>query len=339
MKYRTSLAIATAFLLEILNISGASADVRATTDGGLQSSINAAAGKRLVIPAGTYTTNGLKCVSNIEIVSDGPVKIIGKTTSPIFDFAGCSNFSLRGDFELIGNGASYKGETSRLGLPNGQVGINLYNSNKFDISGKIEIHHIAGDCISAQAPASTWKSVGHIRGVILHDCYRGIRLHNSAEYLSITDLNAYNNSLGIVVESGNNTFVNAKATLNYIGILIAKGPNEGHGQFIGCTANHNEINLSITDISVGQTFVGCHFIADQSGSKSGTINVVNSRGVLISGGQIGSNVNIANGGTVLLQGNYIRTEITRFKSPSVKGSAVLISKDNFSSAGVWSGNN
>jgi len=302
----------------------------------LQARINASANARLVIPAGTYATGGLRCVSNLIIESDGPVVLTSDTEAPILDLSHCSNVSLRGDFTLIGKAPSYTGHTTQIGpAAGGQTGIKLDHSERISIEGRIEIRNIAGTCLDAQSSLA-WQSVALIRGLIVNHCYRGIHLHDAAEYMTFSDFNAFNNVYGVVVESGNNTFSNGKVVYNSVAIRLAGGTNHAHGIFTAVEANHNAINLQVQDVTLGQTFLGCHFIGDQAGGGGSRIELIASKGVNIVGGQIGSDISLDAGSQLSLQSNYIRTDITN--APRVEAGSLLIARDNFGPAGPWASN-
>lgn len=325
--------------------AAANAEIRVPAGANIQSYWNVAAGQKLIISGGSYTTTGLNCVSNVEIVSDGKVTITSATAAPIINFSGCSNFSLRGDFELVGNGSSYTVHPSTQVLDGAQAGIYLNGSDNYDIDGNIVIRNIKGTGLKAEQTAGGWKHNGKVRGVTVKDSYRGFWLTNRAEYMTLTDINASDNVFGIQVDSGNDTFVNAKTVFNSIGVKVCgsinsycNGANHAHGVFVGLESNHNYYNLVIVDVATGQTFSGSHFIAGQSGSNAGIIQIINSKGLIISGGQIGSTFTTIDAtSTILIQGNYMRPGLTG--SIPVNPGGVLISKDNFSETGLWVGNN
>lgn len=302
----------------------------------LQARINASANARLVIPAGTYATTGLKCVSNLVIESDGPVVLVSDTEAPMLDLSHCSNVSLRGDFTLIGKSPPYTGHTTQTGpAAGGQTGIKLDRSERISIEGRVEIRNIAGTCLDAQSSLA-WQSVTLIRGLIVNHCYRGIHLHDAAEYMTFSDFNAFNNVYGVVVESGNNSFANGKVVYNSVAIRLAGGTNHAHGIFTAVEANHNAVNLQVQDVTLGQTFLGCHFIGDQAGGGGSRIELIASKGVNIVGGQIGSDISLEGGSQLSLQSNYIRTDITN--APRVAAGSLLIARDNFGPTGPWASN-
>lgn len=289
-------------------------------------------------------TSGLTCVSDIVVESSGPVIIRGNGSAPILDLTGCRRFTLRGDFTFIGDAPDYAGAAAKTsGVPADSVftrvpriGIRLDRSENIAIEGRIAISNVAGDCLQARnTPA--WQSVVRVRGLSVSHCQRGIHLYEGAEYMTISDFNAFNNVYGIVVGSGNNTFSNGKAIYNTVAIHLTGGANNAHGIFTAVEANHNEYNLLAVDVTLGQTFIGCHFIADQAGAGHGRIELFRSRAINLVGGQIGSDIRIDAGSQLSLQSNYIRTDIARL--PVIAAGGMLIARDNFAAAGLWVGNN
>lgn len=321
----------------------AHAEIRVPAGANIQQFINSGAGQKIVISGGTYTA-GFTCVSGLEIVSDGHVTITSSTAAPIINLTGCTDVKLSGDFEIVGNGPSYTGYPSSQVVDGAQTGITLSGNDRIDIDGKIEIHNIKGSAVDVQATAVAWKNSIHIRGLTVHDAYRGMWLHNVAEYVTTSDVNAYNNLFGIQVDSGNNTFINAKTIYNSVGVKVcgtASGycdsANNAHGVFVALESNHNTYDLVVVDVTVGETFSGCHFIADQSGSGHGKIQIINSKGINIIGGQIAADISLDATSVLSLQSNYVRPALTN--TPIVAAGGILYAKNNFTDTGPWANNN
>jgi hypothetical protein len=320
--------------------SFAYADIRVPAGESIQPYFNVAAGQKLIISGGSYSTNGLTCVNDVEIVSDGKVTITTTSNAPIFNLSGCNNVSLRGNFELVGNGSSYTTHPSSQIVDGGQSGIYLNNSTDISIDGNIEIRNMRGSGIRAENTTLTSPSVWHpnitISGIYAHDNYHGIRTYNKAEYIIISNSLMSRNLFGFFIDSGNITVSNSIATDNSNGVALRNGVNGGHGSFTGLLANHNYYNLSVSGVSVGHSFVGCFFLSDQSGLSAGAIQIINSKGINLIGGQIGSNITVDATSQLSLQSNYIRTTLSNI---NVSTGAVLISKGNFTETGLWAGNN
>jgi hypothetical protein len=318
--------------------SFAYADIRVPAGESIQPYLNAAAGQKLIISGGSYTTTGLTCINDVEIVSDGKVTISTTSNAPIFNLSGCNNVSLRGNFELVGNGSSYTTHPSSQIVDNGQAGIYLNNSTDIAIEGNIEIRNMRGSGIRAENTVLTSPSVWHpnitISGIYAHDNYHGIRTHNKAEYIIISNSLMSRNLFGFFIDSGNITVSNSIATDNSNGVALRNGVNGGHGSFTGLLANHNYYNLSASGVSVGHSFVGCFFLANQSGGGAGRIQVLSSKGINLVGGHLGSVITTDAGSIVSVQSNYIYPSLSGFS-----GAGSWISKNNFDDTGLWSDNN
>lgn len=315
----------------------------------LQTAFNAASGRgRLVIPYGSYAAASLVVPSNVEIETDGPVTLTTGTVGPILDCSNAVNFRIGGHFTLQGGGPAYTGYApSGYGTGPcqdlGQHGIKLFNADRYEIAGKIEIRNMAGTGILRQASAGGWQHQGKISGVRVRDCFYGMNSGSAtvggvvtgAEYETVADCMFDNNVFGILEDSGNNTYVNCKTRFNSIGVKMTGGANNAHGIFVALESNHNATNLTLMNITNGQTFSGCHFIADQSGSGHGAIQISNCKGINITGGQLGSDISIDSTSTVSVQGMYVRTSLAN--APSNSG--LLVAKGNWSDSGPVSWNN
>jgi hypothetical protein len=311
---------------------------------GLQMQINnaAASGTKLVIPGGTYRVAGLACAPGAVIESNGLVSFSLGSGNGLLVSSGCK-MTLRGDFEFYGNAPNYTAHGT--GPSSGsQYGISVFNGNDLKIEGKVKIRNINGTCFDAQQTA-TWQNVAEVTGLTVAHCYRGAWLHNGAEYMKL-DVFAINNVIGIQDDGANNRFT-GQAIFNSIGAKACGSNdascnntgNNGHSVLNGMSLNHNAYNLVVMNISTGYTIVGSHIIADQSGGNSGIIQVINSKGVNISGGQIGSNLSVDGASQVMFGGNYIRTDLAGAALPSVASGGTFFGKNNFGPTGLWAGNN
>jgi hypothetical protein len=313
----------------------------------LQSAINAAAGGRLVIPRGSYTTTGLTGVSNIQIDTDGPVTISSSTSAPILDFTNCSNFALNGHLSLVGNGPAYvswgpSGYGPGPCVDTGQHGIKLNNCDRYDISGKIEIRNMNGAGILRQASAGGWQHQGRISGVRMRDCFYGMKSEailvsgvlQGSEYDTHSDLMIDNCVFGILEACANNTYSNCKTIFCSIGAKItgATGINHSHGIFTGWESNHNTYDLTMDGASYGYTFSGCHLISDQSGSGPGIINILNGSRANFTGGNLGATLSIDATSIASVQGAYIRIDLST--APVVTSGGIYIGRGNWSTAGI-----
>lgn len=205
-----------------------------------------------------------------------------------------------------------------------------------------EIHHMQGACLDFAGP-SQWTDVGIADGVYLHDAYIGLRTRDAGEYMTLARSFVSRCVFGALISSGNNRITDTNITLCSIGVKVAAGANNAHGIIDGCMVNHCTYPLIAQDVTLGQTFSACHFIAGQSGSDQGAIQINNSKGIAVSGGQI-SNCDIAVDGTsqFALRGVTLRGVVNLI----VTAGALFDAKDSIVMAGAiltlngqaWNGN-
>lgn len=142
------------------------------------------------------------------------------------------------------------------------------------------------------------------QGVIASDCYIefckvGIDIWYYSEYHKFTNIVIYHCYYGCINNGGNNVFMGCTFHAT-IGFLIDNASsnlrNPGHGSAVGCTFNHIDdwnrqgtngggVAISIVGNLVGFVFTGCQIFY-------GTIEIINSAGVLVSNSQIGGNPSI-----------------------------------------------
>lgn len=318
--------------------SSAGGEVRSSQYNTLQDAITAAAGKRLVIEAGSYTTTGLTGVSNIEITTSGPVTISTTTNAPILDMTNCVNWSIRGHIRFVGNGTTYTGYPGSL-TDAGQKGIKLSNCDRYLIDGKIEFANINGSGLYAELSAGSWQHDGIIKGIRATSCYHGIRYTNVAEYDHVSDFSISNCAFAVMVESGNVMFSDGKMNYNSVCVSLGAGSNNAHGEFINCQMNHSNYAVDATGITLGEVFTGCVALGDQAGSGHGTIRLTNSVGIIWNGGQIGADISLDATSKMGLLNAYIRTDLTN--APSVAGGGVFLAKNNIANTtgALWAYNN
>ncbi|MBB5664733.1 hypothetical protein GGE68_002930 [Rhizobium leguminosarum] len=319
-------------------ISSAGGEVRSSQYNTLQDAITAAAGKRLVIEAGSYTTTGLTGVSNIEITTSGPVTISTTTNAPILDMTNCVNWSIRGHIRFVGNATTYTGYPGSL-TDAGQKGIKLSNCDRYLIDGKIEFANINGSGLYAELSAGSWQHDGIIKGIRATSCYHGIRYTNVAEYDHVSDFSISNCAFAVMVESGNVMFSDGKMNYNSVCVSLGAGSNNAHGEFINCQMNHSNYAVDATGITLGEVFTGCIALGDQAGSGHGTIRLTNSVGIIWNGGQIGADISLDATSKMGLLNAYIRTDLTN--APSVAGGGVFLAKNNIANTtgALWAYNN
>lgn len=111
----------------------------------------------------------------------------------------------------------------------------------------------------ASAPQPTTPAVTMLNDIAVN-CWVGFDLTNYAEYVTLTALQAENCGIGILVGSGNVKIIGSTFTKNGWGYVIPGAVNNpAHGQFVGCTFNHNSVAGYNDNAQPGFSFVGCHF--------------------------------------------------------------------------------
>ncbi|UFW96235.1 hypothetical protein [Rhizobium ruizarguesonis] len=313
-------------------------EVHSSSYATLQDAITAAAGKRLVIEAGSYTTTGLTGVSNIEITTNGPVTISTTSNAPILDMTNCVNWSIRGQLRLVGNATPYTGYPGSL-ADTGQKGIKISNCDRYLIDGMIEMENINGSGLFVELSAGSWQHKGVIKGLRIKSCYHGIRYTNFAEYDQVNDFSIDNCAFAVRVESGNIMFANGKMNFNSVCVSLATSSgNEAHGEFANCQMNHSEYAISASGITLGEAFNGCIALGNQAGAGHGKIQIINSVGILWNGGQVGGDISLDATSKMALMNAYIRTDLTA--APAVTSGGVFTAKNNIANTGgLWAYNN
>lgn len=317
--------------------SSSGGEIRSSQYDTLQDAITAAAGKKLVIDAGSYVTTGLTGVSNIEITTGGPVTISTVTNAPILDMTNCVNWSIKGHIRFVGNAPTYTGYPGSL-TDTGQKGIKLSNCDRYLIDGKIEFANIKGSGLYAELSDGSWQHDGIIKGIRATSCYHGIRYTNVAEYDHVSDFSISNCAFAVMVESGNNMFSDGKMNYNSVCVSLGAGSNNAHGEFINCQMNHSNYALDATGITLGEVFTGCIALGGQAGSGHGTIRLTNSVGIVWNGGQVGCDISLDATSKMALLNAYVRTDLTN--APSVAGGGVFTAKNNIAdtTGALWTHN-
>lgn len=83
----------------------------------------------------------------------------------------------------------------------------------------------------------------------------------SSEYCSFSDNFVFRNQFGLVAAAGNTSTRGNQFTANGVGVLLASGPNPGHGINTGNQLNHNAIAL-YGESTQGGNWVGNDFFAN-----------------------------------------------------------------------------
>ncbi|ARO22958.1 hypothetical protein TAL182_CH01145 [Rhizobium sp. TAL182] len=202
------------------------------------------------------------------------------------DFTNVPEFRLSG-FDLVGSGPLYLGYGDDENPVDGpSFGTKVKQSKAFSIVDPI-IKQVANGIDVSQTPS--WQDGGSIRGGRVSHCFRGIWLHDAGEGVFVSEANVSDCVFGVVVDSGNSNLVNGQTTRCSVGLLIGAnpaGPNNAHGSVVGWNSRHNKYNLSCQNVTLGHYLGGCNFIGGQAGADQGGIQIYNSKGIMIDGGQI-----------------------------------------------------
>jgi len=198
-----------------------------------------------------------------------------------FDYTNVPSFNAERTC-VIGSGPLYAGYGTGPG-DGSTFGIKTANNKQFSITDPA-IQQVANGIDISSVPS--WQDGGSIRGGRVSHCYRGVWLHNVAEGVFVSDINVSDCVFGVVVDSGNSNLANGQSTRCSIGLLVSGGVNNAHASVMGWNSRHNTYNLSVQNVTLGHFFGGCNFIGGQAGADQGYIQIVNSKGIMIDGGQI-----------------------------------------------------
>lgn len=304
----------------------------------LQFGLNAASGKSLIWPAGSYTTTGLNGVSNINIIFDGPVNLSITANAVALDFSNKVGVTMTGGlFTITGTGPTYSGFPSAGITDSGQGGLKFVDSKNINIDADILITNILGSGFESTKPshAFTNEFTNTFRDVTAKSCYRGLYIHNFSEYDSYMGCSATQCIYGLALDSGNNTISDCQFVYNNSNLLMTGGTNDGHNAIVNCIFNHGTFNAGFLNIVGGQHFTGCQFLSDQSGSGHGIITVINSIGISFVGGGMGSDISVDATSQVSCQSNFIRT--TLCNPPVVTAGGSYWGSGNFTITGLFYG--
>lgn len=305
----------------------------------IQAAINSCEGE-LGFPNGTYLVSSLTGKSNIRLKASGRGAILHSDSSaPILSFANCSRFSVGDGLILDGSAGQYPSVSDT-----GQKGILIEGCSEFKISANIT--RISGSGIVYSGEQAGWFNDADFSGFRVANCYRGVQL--LGEFARLSNFTINRCPFGIDSDVGNQIIANGHMLLNSTAIKFSGGTNDGHSLIQGVLADHNNYALVTVGLLAGLTVNGCQFDCDQT-TNAGLIAIYNSRGVVISGSQLGANL-LFDGSDLTSVGNrngankvvncYMRTEYTGSAAPSVQSGAVTpFLKDNFDRNGPWAHNN
>ncbi|MBY2918854.1 hypothetical protein [Rhizobium leguminosarum] len=202
------------------------------------------------------------------------------------DFTNVSEFIFPA-FNLVGSGPLYVGYGAAGNPVDGPTyGIKVKQSETFSLVDPI-IKRVANGIDISQTPS--WQDGGSVRGGRVSHCFRGVWIHDVGEGVFVSDINVSDCVFGVVVDAGNSNIANGQSTRCSVGLLIDGGAdnvNNAHGSVVGWNSRHNSYNLSCQNVTLGHSLTGCNFIGGQAGADQGGIQIYNSKGIMINGGQI-----------------------------------------------------
>lgn len=254
-------------------------------------------------------------------------------TKKIISALDVSNFFITGNLIIQG---SYEGTSNLL-----ESGIYLNNCKNFEISGVVIRNcRYCGIEVQNTTPVVAKRGDrGRFSNIAILDGQFPIFLEENAEYHLFTNVTVSGNERAVVIQGGNNNFVNCNIVDNEQGVQLISGTNHAHGIFSGCNINHNqEYNLYAVGVTLGETFDGCHIYGDSIGGL-GKIRLENSRGICINGGQIDAMIEVidgANNGGNMVCNNFIAGSFTTVTG---SGTGDILIKNNFDINGLSALNN
>lgn len=310
----------------------------------IQDAMNKAAANKvpLVIDAGQWKHTGLVVPSGLFMMGYGKSSELFNTASSIaLDASSKIDFELR-DFMMRGV-ATVDNTLAYPTVSNTGTGLKVSAADGFNVRNIIMTN--IGTGVDYQANGN-WGAKGRFIDLNLDYCYKGVYTYNSGEYANFTNVMVDRSTFGFHVDSGNNNFAQCQVTRSGIAIKLSGGSNNGHGQFIGGTFNHNNYALDAYEaVSVGETFVGCHFIGDVTNPGNGSkLRIYNSKGLNFVGCHIGANITIDGGSGTQNNGhmfanNLIRTDLPNYAAPVLSNGGIGYFKNNFTLSGMWASNN
>lgn len=341
---------------QVINIS--SSTILSPTGGNDTPQIQAAANANantIQLSCGSYTLN-----SSVTVPAGG-LSLVGQNSNCVtvnvsgaFYGITCSSRTARvniGNINFVGTAANFNGTLNISDL--GQGAISISDCPFVDVGG-LYVQNMSGSAIACQAPSSAFTSAAapKFHNLAVFNSYHALHPSNSCEYAAFTNIIARNNIYGALIEAGNVLLDGFVFAYNYnnIQVIGRANANPCHGTVSNGEANHGvAFNLAVISCSVGMTFSNVSMIADGGGSLSaggGLLNIYNSTGVNISGGQMGSNVNVIAadpvGGSTALSGPnrmsdiFARTAIAGFTNPAIGYTGGLAIIDALAPGGPWS---
>ncbi len=228
------------------------------------STVNVSAIFQQAVNAGTVylKSNTTYLISNINLPANatiiGGFNTVVKTTADtcIFDVTGknvkLENIILKGnDVGSLQTGVRVVGNVS---LTATYRNVTIDNCLFMDF-GRSPIYgkYIVGSNVTTRHQGSIIVS----NSIFTSSAY-GVMLAERSEYNIFTNCKSYQNTYGLWIDGGNNSWTGGTITNNTTGVWInGTGANNGHGVVNGATINHNTTNINVDNTSLGFEFIGC----------------------------------------------------------------------------------
>lgn len=252
-----------------------------------------ASGKLFVVfPPGTYKKTG-------TITIPAGCEIVLNNASILQDDDLTAFTSNASDWKITGVGRIARAAGQPAVLVPSSVGILIGSAaRRYSITGDISVYYFANRGFVADGGDVTTDGVArsNITGLTCRNNMNGFALlaGYAAEYVSFANCFALDNVTdGVYLEAGNLNWSGGAVTGNGVGWHLkhpSSGVNPHHGMVVGCHVNHNiSYQLHAEAVAAGMDFVGCHFY-DNANPATGRIRLENSRGVNITGGEIGCGI-------------------------------------------------
>lgn len=205
-----------------------------------------ATGKNVFVPRGRYVLSaGIQLQAGQTIFGVGYNSVFKTSANDRMLWAN-DNTTIAG-LRFVGDG---KGSGKTF-----QSGILLFSCIKFDIShcwfdslaGAAQQN--GGGGIYGSAISASNSAGGRISNCTFYNNNGGLVLSQRSEYITISNITAENNTVGVGIGSGNIVLNGAIIENNRTGILIYDGTNDGHGVISSVLSNHNDTSLAIRGIA------------------------------------------------------------------------------------------
>lgn len=250
----------------------------------------------LYIEPGIYRLNDITIPDNTVLVGSGAGTILKSA-------GGITIFKQRHSTGWIIRDLAIDGGTAE---PSGDLGFTAISINHcwgYEISS-ISVYGCSGTGIDVyETPLdkkyAAFCNGGNLSKISLHNNFIGIRFDNRAEYVSVVQINSYENVIGCIIHSGNLKITASNFCSNRDGILIKDKENGSHGSISNCLVNHNQRYAIRADgVRTGMAITGCCFYY-------GKIKLTDTVGINISSSQISCDMQIQSKGVNLLANNFL----------------------------------